>query len=143
MKSLMILMPAFFAFAFVGCGEDHKDHKHGEAAADGQKPAGTAPVADTAVKGKARDPVCGIAIDVQGKSDSVYRDTRFYFCSANCLDKFKAAPSKATTGLPKESCMCSAGEMKNCKCGHCTGKPERCECGDPKDGGDGHDHKDH
>ena len=100
--------------------------------------------ADTAVDGNARDPVCGKTMVVAGNPDFLYRETIFHFCSDACLAKFKTAPSAATTGLPKERCVCSEGAMKSCGCRHCSDKPERCDCGDPspKGGSEGKDHKD-
>ena len=119
--------------AVSGCGdkEKHEDHD------------GSGSVADTAVGGKARDPNCGALVDVNDRTAHVYRNTRFYFCTPACLDKFKAAPSKTTTGLPGEGCVCTAGGMKKCGCGHCADKPERCECGDPAEKEGGHEDHDH
>lgn len=133
---------ALISVLFAGCEKKHDlgSQEHGSA---GTALGTSAKVADTVVDGKSRDPVCGMTTEVAGKPESVYRDTKFHFCSTACFEKFKAAPAKQTTGLPGEPCMCSAGDMKNCKCGHCTGKQERCDCGDPKpkEGGDGHDHE--
>ncbi len=127
-----------------GHGSEHKESaQHNEH--EGEH-ASSGTVADTVVEGKARDPICGMTTKADGNPDFVYRDTRFHFCSANHLEKFKAAPSKATTGLPREDCVCTVGKMKNCTCGHCKGKPERCSCGDPeseKEGSEGHKHDDH
>ncbi|MBI2933550.1 MAG: YHS domain-containing protein [Planctomycetes bacterium] len=146
-----------FLGAGIGCGSKDEGPKH-----DGghEEPAKheehatappAAPIAETVVDGKARDPICGMVIPVLKQPEFVYRQTRFHFCSDMCLGKFKAASAKATTGLPGESCVCTAGGMANCKCGHCKGKPERCLCGDPetKKGDSGghegheHDHDDH
>jgi Cu+-exporting ATPase len=42
-----------------------------------------------------RDPVCGMAVDPQRAKASVeHAGETYYFCSANCADKFRAAPEK-------------------------------------------------
>lgn len=100
-------------------------------------------VTDTAVGGKARDVVCGMEPATAGAQTSDYKSTRYYFCSADCKAKFDAAPADHKTGQPGETCVCSDGGMSGCKCGHCTGKAERCACWDPKKealGDDGHEH---
>jgi len=133
-----------------GHGSEPSDAQHSTKsdAPPGPNDAGASGVAsaDTVVGGRARDPVCGMTIAVAGKPEFLYRDTTFHFCSADCLEKFKAAPAKAVTGLPKEECVCTVGEMQDCDCGHCKGHPERCTCGDPKaeEAGDGHgEHDEH
>ena len=157
-KSLCIAVP-FSILLLAGCPDTSKPASGGASPPGPQPKAAESPpqasnaseTADTVVDGQARDPVCGMNIAVAGKQDSVYRGTRFHFCSASCLEKFQAEPSKTTTGLPQEDCVCTVGEMQNCDCGHCEGKPERCTCGDPKSEGagdgdhdhGGHDHGDH
>lgn len=139
---------ATVSLLLVGCGKDEP-----KPSAPASRPAPTAtasttggPIADPIVEGKARDVVCDMVIDAAGSREFVYRNTRFHFCSDACLNKFKANPSKMTTGLPGEGCICTVGGMKNCKCGHCKGKEERCACNDPEpketpsDGHEGHDH---
>ncbi len=136
--------------ALVGCGKESAPPSPAGSSASTASPSGAAPsageVADPIVEGKARDVVCGMIIDASGSREFVYRNTRFRFCSDDCLAKFKADPSKMTTGLTGETCICKTGGMSNCKCGHCKGKEERCPCNDPEpkkepsDGHEGHDH---
>lgn len=156
-RKLIPLSVSLTAIFLIGCPSesphDHSSHDHAKTAQPSDAPpptptneasAAEAEAASTAVGGQARDPVCGMAVGVAGKPDHVYRGTRFHFCSTECLEKFKAAPEKASTGLPKEDCVCTIGEMASCDCGHCKGKPERCTCGDPEQGSDsGHDHGSH
>lgn len=139
------------SFALVGCGKDNPPAPSNAAGGGGSSStsasSGGGAVEDPIVGGKARDVVCGMVIDAKGSRDFVYRNTRFHFCSDDCLNKFKADPSKMTTGLPGETCICKTGGMANCKCGHCKGKEERCPCNDPEpkeepsDGHEGHDHE--
>lgn len=154
LRELIPLSVSLTALFLAGCPSesphDHSSHEHAKTAQpSGASPANAAPsaeveVASTAVGSRARDPVCGMEVAVAGKPDHVYRGTRFHFCSTACVEKFEAAPGKASTGLPGEDCVCTIGEMPSCDCGHCKGKPERCTCGDPKQGNDSdHDHGSH
>ncbi|KAF0246628.1 MAG: hypothetical protein FD180_447 [Planctomycetota bacterium] len=137
--SLVKFATSLLVAAIAGCGSsnEHDDHDHGTGAAHADS--------ETAVDGSARDPACGKLFSIAGQPEFVYRETRFHFCSTACLDTFKAAPSAAMTGLPKEKCICSTGAMKHCGCGHCQDKAERCECGDPQpvdgSGSHGHNHE--
>lgn len=136
------------SIALVSCGKDDSPAKPSSGgSSSASAPTGGGEVADPIVEGKARDVVCGMVIEAKGSREFVYRNTRFHFCSDDCLNKFKADPSKMTTGLPGETCVCKTGGMQNCKCGHCKGKEERCPCNDPEpkeepsDGHEGHDHE--
>jgi P-type Cu+ transporter len=41
------------------------------------------------------DPVCGMTVDPSTASDSFnYKGREFYFCSQNCLDRFKSNPEQ-------------------------------------------------
>ncbi|MXO76165.1 heavy metal translocating P-type ATPase [Altererythrobacter aerius] len=64
-------------------------HHHGQ---DGAASAGAGP---TAHGQRVRDPVCGMQVDPQTAQDR-HRlgETTYYFCSARCLDKFKADPDR-------------------------------------------------
>ncbi|HSF91008.1 MAG TPA: heavy metal-binding domain-containing protein, partial [Paracoccaceae bacterium] len=43
--------------------------------------------------GTTRDPVCGMSVDpATAKHMTVFDGKRYYFCSANCLEKFEAHP---------------------------------------------------
>lgn len=71
-----------------GCGS--KDHEHGKSTRHDEPQdahASGSTVADTVVKGKARDPVCGMITQAGGHPEFVYRDTRFHFCSEKCLKR--------------------------------------------------------
>ena len=44
---------------------------------------------------KVKDPVCGMSIDPStAKYSTTYKDKKYYFCSEDCLNKFKAEPTK-------------------------------------------------
>ncbi len=152
-RILAVAVVGLVSIALLGCGKDDGPSKPSNAPSSGSSsvsaPSGGAAVADTVVGGKARDVICEMVVEAAGKPEFVYRGTRFHFCSDDCLKKFKADPSKMTTGLPGETCICKTGGMSNCKCGHCKGKEERCTCNDPEakeepskepDGHEGHEH---
>ncbi len=45
----------------------------------------------------AKDPVCSMTVDTATAKDASYEGRKYYFCSTDCRDKFKQAP---TTYLP-------------------------------------------
>ena len=52
---------------------------------------------------KAVDPVCGMTISTQAAKSAMYEGNVYYFCSANCRDKFEAAPANyAKSSSPRE-----------------------------------------
>ncbi len=55
----------------------------------------TAPLVAAAGQDKAKDPVCGMSIDpASARYSTTYNGTKYYFCSENCLNKFKADPAR-------------------------------------------------
>lgn len=42
----------------------------------------------------ARDPVCGMAVDVQSVHQLVHKNSTYYFCAAGCRTQFAEAPEK-------------------------------------------------
>ncbi len=75
-----------------------------------------APSADKAI-----DPICKMPVD-KAKSAKVTHDgTDYFFCSENCVKKFKDDPKKYAV-----HCTC-ANMKKQCSCDHCGGK-EPCDC---------------
>jgi YHS domain-containing protein len=71
-----------------------------------------------------QDPVCGMAVKpADSKGSREANGLKFGFCSDACLKKYDQDPKKYAWGY----CDC-AETMKHCKCGHCQGKPERCDC---------------
>ena len=40
------------------------------------------------------DPVCGMTVATSGAKSSIHRGKAYYFCSADCRDKFEAAPQQ-------------------------------------------------
>jgi Cu+-exporting ATPase len=59
------------------------------------------------------DPVCGMKVKPDSPHHYVFRDAEYHFCSAKCLDKFRAAPEK----------YLSPAELKDPVCGM-TVKPD-------------------
>jgi len=47
------------------------------------------------------DPVCGMKVAAKPEKTVVYKEASYHFCSARCMDKFKAAPDMYL--VPKES----------------------------------------
>lgn len=146
------ILGGLLAVAIAGCGKEPPPptpNAPAKAPAAGAAQPSTptaAAIDDPIVEGKARDVVCGDVVVAKGSKEFVYKNTRYHFCSDECLGKFKADPTKFDTGLPGESCVCKSGGMPDCKCGHCKGKSERCPCNDPeKDDkpAEGHDHDHH
>src|SRR4051812_29938691 len=44
---------------------------------------------------EARDPVCGMMVDIDPHAiQTTYQGSQYYFCSKECLDAFVAQPSK-------------------------------------------------
>jgi len=70
---------------------------------------------------KVKDYVCGMMTPKAEASKLTHEGTDFYFCSEDCLAKFKADPKKYAP-----HCSCP-GSKKACSCDHCGGK-EPCDC---------------
>src|SRR5262245_34891477 len=68
----------------------------GALAAAGYPEAGAA---STGHAGGVKDPVCGMTVEPATAAGSEeYRGRTYYFCSAHCLSKFRAAPDRYTAG---------------------------------------------
>ncbi len=53
---------------------------------------------------QATDPVCGMTVNKQTAAGSFeYQGQTYFFCSAHCLEKFRADPERFITGAPEES----------------------------------------
>ena len=70
---------------------------------------------------KANDVVCHMFVDKAKATKLTHDGTDYYFCSDECLKKFKDAPQKYAV-----HCAC-AGSKKACACDHCGAK-EPCDC---------------
>ena len=83
---LLLWGVAFFAMMRFGCGA-HRVGGHGRRRGhDG---------GETAAGGKVRDPVCSMELDPRSATASlVHRGQTYYFCSANCHDRFTREPEK-------------------------------------------------
>jgi YHS domain-containing protein len=94
--ALFLLMMRF------GCGAHTMGHGHGGArrappGAEGN-PRWVPPAKDT-------DPVCGMTVATAGAKSAVHDGSVYYFCSADCRDKFEAAPAsfvKAPAAAPEK-----------------------------------------
>lgn len=85
----------FFMMRF-GCGSHVGGHGHGhgghrsrrEEGGDGSESTGrwTPPAKDT-------DPVCRMTVETATAKSAVHDGHVYYFCSADCRDKFEAAPA--------------------------------------------------
>ena len=61
------------------------------------------------------DPVCGMKVDARTSSHHhQLGETDYYFCSAHCLDKFKANPSQYLNPLEKGPVEALAGSIWTC-----------------------------
>jgi YHS domain-containing protein len=76
-------------------------HHHGTARNDGQAKPGR--------PDKEADPVCGMTVDTATAKTSVHDGRTYYFCSADCRDRFEASPStflnaqKGTLSMKEDS----------------------------------------
>ena len=48
-----------------------------------------------------KDPVCGMTVTAQSAHHTEHAEQPYFFCSAKCLDKFKAAPERYLDPTPK------------------------------------------
>ena len=109
MRHLMLLA---LPLLLVAC-----DQKVASKAPDHAMPAAPAASAD-----KAKDPICKMDVDKATATKVTYEKSDYYFCSDNCVAKFKAEPKKYAV-----PCTCEK-TAKKCDCGHCTPKGETCDC---------------
>jgi len=95
---LFLLMMRF------GCGAHTMGHGHSHGDSRDEPPGAAArprwvpPAKDT-------DPVCGMTVATAGAKSAVHDGTVYYFCSADCRDKFEAAPAsyaKAPGAAPEK-----------------------------------------
>ena len=52
------------------------------------------------VRGRAHDPVCGMAVDRGNALSLEHGGTRYYFCGPGCRDRFAADPERYLSGAP-------------------------------------------
>ncbi len=84
--ALIFLMMRF------GCGSHIMGHRHGGGRSDS--------ATSTSGSGELRweppekdvDPVCGMTVETAAAKSAVHEGTVYYFCSADCREKFEAAP---------------------------------------------------
>jgi len=106
MRTLMLLA---LPLLLVSCDkkEESKGHGHGMPAASADK---------------AKDPICKMDVDKATAAKVTYEKSDYFFCSDNCVAKFKADPKKYAV-----PCTCEK-TAKKCDCGHCTPKGDTCDC---------------
>ena len=64
---------------------------------------------------RARDPVCGMSVDVSGaKHTAEHAGRRWYFCSARCRARFSAGPAKYLAGEVPAAAPAPAGTIYTC-----------------------------
>ncbi|MGH7598492.1 MAG: XdhC family protein [bacterium] len=55
----------------------------------------SAPIAVVEMKGHAKDPICGMMVEIAtARYTSIYEDETYYFCCAHCKQKFDREPEK-------------------------------------------------
>lgn len=90
MQTVVYLVMWALLFVFMmrfGCGAHvmgHTHHRH-----HGRNPHQTSKPGAPA---EAIDPVCGMKVSTSSAKSSVHRGHAFFFCSADCRDRFEAAP---------------------------------------------------
>jgi YHS domain-containing protein len=101
----------FFLMMRMGCGSHVMGHGQGrQAASPGQ--GGSVPPAGAARWTPPQteiDPVCGMTVNTGDAKSSIHDGTVYYFCSADCRDKFEAEPPRYTGG----KAPLSAGAMEH------------------------------
>ena len=91
--ALIVLMMRF------GCGAHVLGHRHGNSRAPGEIGDGPARLRWEAPP-TARDPVCRLTISTDKAKSAVHDGEVYYFCSAECRDKFEAAPQSYVEARP-------------------------------------------
>ena len=62
---------------------------------------------------KVKDPVCGMDVTPETAAGTVdYGGVTYFFCSAGCVDKFKATPDEYSSWTPPVSTHSAATEKK-------------------------------
>ena len=70
---------------------------------------------DAANPNSARDPVCGMTVDPATTAHHATHDgAHFHFCSAGCLGKFRAEPTKYLSDMPRAEPIATPGAMWTC-----------------------------
>ncbi|MCQ4574092.1 MAG: YHS domain-containing protein [Candidatus Brocadiales bacterium] len=89
-----------------------------------------------AAEEKVTDPACGMEIDKSSAIAVEFEGNTYYVCSEVCKAKFEKDP-----GI--YACLCTAGAMPVCKCGHCQKTADKCDCGSESAGqkGEGQHHE--
>ena len=77
----------FLVMMRYGCGA-HVTGGHGHHGGHGQ--------GETAAGSKVRDPVCGMEVDTHTAVSFMHRGQHYYFCSADCRERFVKAPDQYT-----------------------------------------------
>lgn len=85
----------FFVMMRFGCGAHIMGHGHHGSHGDENQPADR--LREPAM---ATDPVCGMTVATPGAKSSIYRGKAYYFCSADCRDKFEATPQQFASDEP-------------------------------------------
>lgn len=71
---------------------------------------------------RAKDPVCGMWVSKTSHHSLVWDNAKWSFCAKDCLISFRQEPTKYA-----KACECKKINA-NCKCDHCAGKLEPCDC---------------
>lgn len=84
--SLLLFAALFYSMMRFGCGA-HMVHGHGGHDHQGSGGGG-------AREGSAKDPVCGMPVELGQGYTKNHEGRMLHFCSRNCLDKFEAEPER-------------------------------------------------
>ena len=89
---LLIFGVLFLMMMRGGCGSHVMGHGHGGHGATpdpNNKQTGT----DASPPAEAVDPVCGMKVATASARSSLFQGKVYYFCSADCREKFEASPA--------------------------------------------------
>ena len=84
--ALFVLMMRFGCGAHV-MGHGHRHRRSGDSSPDSEAGRWNTPAQD-------KDPVCGMTVETASAKSSLYQGRAYYFCSADCRDKFEASPER-------------------------------------------------
>ncbi|MCK6454082.1 MAG: YHS domain-containing protein [Alphaproteobacteria bacterium] len=90
---LLVWGLAIFLMMRFGCGSHAMGHGHGHSRSGKNEPASGDGDLRWVPPESAVDPVCGMTIPTAGARSAVHDGNVFYFCSAQCRDRFEAAPA--------------------------------------------------
>lgn len=89
----------------------------------------------TAVVEKRKDVVCGMWVEkIATAIKAEWDNADYYFCAEDCKQAFVSTPMKylkptsSRLGVLRYTCNCKEDGRPNCKCDHCSGKREPCDC---------------